>query len=222
MVVRDVDGSGQRWNRNTNVRVWIAPSVLPDLHQPIRDAVSTWAVHPKNSSGIIFTFVDAEPVDGSDTLIFRQQWIGTQPAQYSMDPVLKRATISLNSGITNPTAAGQTATHEVGHSYGMLDCWQCATGTSVMVERPADLNDTSWPSSPSECDIAGAMLGLGAIRKVESTRLPQHQKDNEMTGECEWIYWDYFVCWPGGHCQLFYADRPEYYCELVDKKDDED
>jgi hypothetical protein len=208
LIPRDVDTTGQRWNRNTEVRVWIAPSVRESFQSGIYEAVYTWANDPKNTSGVVFTFVAGEPVDGNSVLIFREEALGAQPAQYSMDATTKRATILLNSAIVDPLAAKQTVMHEVGHTYGQLDCWQCEPGTSVMIQRPADLNDTSWPYAPTECDIAGAMTGMGATKTVKDVQLPSEQADNTPTAKCGYI--TVRLCWPADHCWNIYTDY--YYC----------
>lgn len=194
LVPRDVDTTGQRWNLNTTVRVWIAPSVHPDLQSAVVNAVHSWGNHPDNSSGVSFTFVYAEPVTGSDTLIFRQAPLSS-PAQYSMDPQLKRATVTLNSGITNATAAEMTVAHEMGHTFGTLDCWQCESGTSVMVERPADLNDTSSLIAPTDCDLVAAMVAMGATKQRETGETPVQTGDNEPA--CFDKYHRVKVCWFG-------------------------
>jgi hypothetical protein len=201
LIPRDRDTTGRYWTKDTSVSVWIAPSVRSDFLVAVHDAVNTWATHPKNSSGVVFTFVATEPVGGTNTLIFREAPLGLLPALYEMDAATKRATITINSAISNATAAGMTLMHEMGHTYGTLDCWECAPGTSVMVERPADLNDTNWPISPTDCDVLAAMLGMGAERKDRTGELPSNPGDNEPA--CLPTYHYVELCWMGGDCIEF-------------------
>lgn len=210
MIPRDRDTTGRYWTNNTTVRVWIAPSVRSDFIVPVYDAVNTWAAHPKNSAIVIFTFVTAEPVDGTSTLIFREAPLGLLPALYEMDPATKRATITINSAISNATAAGMTLMHEMGHTFGTLDCWDCAPGTSVMVERPADLNDTTWPISPTDCDLLAAMVAMGATRQDRTEQMERNLGDNEPA--CLATYHYVELCWMGGDCIEFDYWDEEGYC----------
>lgn len=208
MIPREVDTSGQRWNLNTSVKVWIAPSVNPNFTGAIYDAVNSWGAHPQNSAGVTFAFVGSEPAGESNTLVFRQEPLAS-PAHYSMDPLLKRATIVLSSGITDAAAAQMTAAHEMGHTFGTLDCWQCDPGTSVMVERPADLNDTSGLLGPTDCDLAGAMEAMGATKEVYTDELQRGAGDNEPA--CFDVYRQTRICWPG-NCIILRVIQLDGYC----------
>lgn len=72
---------------------------------------------------------------------------------------------SINPGITNCLALTETMAHEIGHTFGLDECSNCADGSSVMTGVPCtetnesgnctavDFNDTSaGTSGPTPCD----------------------------------------------------------------------
>jgi hypothetical protein len=62
--------------------------------------------------------------------------------------------------VTNTTALTQAVAHEIGHTFGLADCFNCAAATSVMNLAPSinsvpQYNDTTkGKTSPSTCDNA--------------------------------------------------------------------
>lgn len=79
---------------------------------------------------------------------------GTELRAYSArrDQILTWATIVVDRRLTNPAVLTNAIAHELGHNFGLLDCYDCKPGSTVMIklvtlDRPHDLE------GPSDCDI---------------------------------------------------------------------
>ncbi|MDQ3743614.1 MAG: hypothetical protein M3444_04460 [Acidobacteriota bacterium] len=79
---------------------------------------------------------------------------------------LNSAVTDINTNVTDCTALQETIAHEIGHTFGLLDCTNCAATSSVMTLPPCtahdpntgvctqiNFNDTSTGrNAPSQCD----------------------------------------------------------------------
>lgn len=159
-----------------NAIVWVyAGNVPASLHNSIRTVLNTWngsAGHPGNDSGVYFEFTTntttmdysgGSVVNGGAYIIQLKYQVpptgavfgGTVGQSYEGSRV--NALIWINPGITENTAFRHTLSHEIGHTFGLDECYSC-TGAwqSVMVGgNPAGgMNDPYYGATePTSCDL---------------------------------------------------------------------
>lgn len=69
------------------------------------------------------------------------------------DQVITYAVITVDPVLTNPKAIADALAHELGHNFGLLDCFTCKKKSTVMNQFRAT-NVANEMAGPSPCDIA--------------------------------------------------------------------
>lgn len=69
------------------------------------------------------------------------------------DRIMTWATIVIDPRLTNPKTLTNAVAHELGHSFGLLDCYSCKQKSTVMVQFDA-VNVSNEMDGPSACDVA--------------------------------------------------------------------
>jgi hypothetical protein len=69
------------------------------------------------------------------------------------DQILTWAHIVVDHALTNPKAITNAVAHELGHSLGLLDCYDCKSGTTVM-NKFDRFNQPNGMEDPTACDTA--------------------------------------------------------------------
>ena len=69
------------------------------------------------------------------------------------DQVITYAIIAVDPVLTNPKAIADALAHELGHNFGLLDCFTCKKKSTVMNQFKAT-NVSNDLAAPTECDIA--------------------------------------------------------------------
>lgn len=65
------------------------------------------------------------------------------------------AYITINPGVTDPTAFSHVVSHELGHTLALNDCGTCNAGTTAMtLPQTANLNEAGGHSGPTSCDAS--------------------------------------------------------------------
>ncbi len=79
----------------------------------------------------------------------------TELSAYSArgDQVLTWATIIVERALINPKVLTNAITHELGHSFGLLDCYNCRAKSTVMLKLRT-LETPNGVEGPTDCDIA--------------------------------------------------------------------
>ncbi len=67
--------------------------------------------------------------------------------------VISHAAIVVDFSLTRPEALTNAIAHEIGHSFGLLDCYDCIGTTTIMSQLKA-LNVSNGMAGPSACDVA--------------------------------------------------------------------
>ena len=70
---------------------------------------------------------------------------------YSMSNGVMRATMIVSPTVTDLNALTSLMTHELGHSLGLADCYECKRGTTAMSAFKSE-NKGNDVYGPSECD----------------------------------------------------------------------
>jgi hypothetical protein len=69
------------------------------------------------------------------------------------DQILTRATVVINPSLTNLDELGEVMAHELGHTFGLFDCYTC-TDRSTLMNQFKGLNSPNGLAGPTPCDIA--------------------------------------------------------------------
>jgi hypothetical protein len=69
------------------------------------------------------------------------------------DRIMTWATIVVDPLLTNPKTLTNALAHELGHSFGLLDCYSCKQNSSVMIQFK-EVNVPNEMAGPSSCDVA--------------------------------------------------------------------
>ena len=159
--------NGASWQRGAMVTVIINSTNFPSNteQQKIKDAFAAWE-RAQTGSGVTFTFkLGSQAPSGADAnntfYINRQSTItpGASSISNTGSPtttgnITTSVRTSINATVTNPGAIFNIMLHEIGHSFGLDHCVQCAQGSSIMT---AFATDCFCPSFP--CDQNAAFNG---------------------------------------------------------------
>ena len=92
----------------------------------------------------------------------------TELTSYSLPgtKIMDSANIVIDPRLTNHEALTNAIAHELGHSFGLLDCYSCRTGSTAMLQFK-DVNVPNQMNGPSACDVAQ----VKTVYQVVSTQL---------------------------------------------------
>ena len=92
--------------------------------------------------------------------------------------IMTWATIVVDSRLTNPETLTNALVHELGHSFGLLDCYSCKQNSTVMIQFKS-VNVSNNMDRPSACDVAQVKLAyeMLAQRVTHSTALVVDEGD---------------------------------------------
>jgi hypothetical protein len=163
-------GSRWAWPRDAEVTVNIAPDISPltGARQAVEAAFANWqraGGRSGHARGVRFVFTYSEdPPAGPGTFRVRMGRVksGAQAKTLlvSEPEGLVSAVCVIDTRVTDPLALANAAAHEIGHTFGLAECDDCAPGASAMTRYSGDYNDTrTGRNGPSECD-AGAVRAL--------------------------------------------------------------
>ena len=80
--------------------------------------------------------------------------------------IMTWANIVVDPRLTNPKALSNAVTHELGHSFGLLDCYSCRKNSTVMGQFDA-VNAANEIVGPSPCDV----MQVRAVYQTVSAKL---------------------------------------------------
>jgi hypothetical protein len=86
--------------------------------------------------------------------------------------IMTWTTIVVDPLLTNPETLTNALVHELGHSFGLLDCYSCKRNSTVMIQFKS-VNVSNNMDRPSTCDVAQVKLAyqMLAQRVTHSTAL---------------------------------------------------
>ena len=86
--------------------------------------------------------------------------------------IMTWATIVIDPLLTNPKTLTNALIHELGHSFGLLDCYSCKQDSTVMIQFKS-VNVSNNMDSPSACDVAQVKLAYqtlaAQLKRVKQT-----------------------------------------------------
>lgn len=150
--------NGAAWGHGTAVTVIINSNQFPTEAEriAIKNAFTAWQ-NANTNSGVTFTFTTATsaPTPGTDLnthYVTRAQTptpgetnIAHTGTPQTEGNVTTSAVTKLHTSMTNADAVESVMEHEIGHTFGMAHCVECAQGSSVMTAAATDCNCPSRP-----------------------------------------------------------------------------
>ena len=154
------------WAANAHVKVYIRTSDFtaaetPYLLTPLRN----WdAAYEASGSGVRFEYqgdTQAPMLCDNCLTIMRGKVFdrtrrhATELRAYSArrNQVITYASIVIDPTLTNPKAITNAIAHELGHNFGLMDCYTCKQKSTVMNQFKT-MNFTNDMEGPTACDLA--------------------------------------------------------------------
>lgn len=69
------------------------------------------------------------------------------------DQIMTWAQIVIDPVLTNPRALTNALAHELGHNFGLIDCYSCKSRSTVMIQFKS-MNEPNEMEGPTACDVA--------------------------------------------------------------------
>lgn len=167
---------GWRWKPETRVRIYYLKHNFSEQETAVFSrAVNNWNKALKEiDSRIVFTIEgERESVveDNATVTVLRgipkgKDQVG-QLKVYSMSNGVMRATMILSPSVTDLNALTSLMIHELGHSLGLADCYECKRGTTAM-SAFKDNNKGNDVYEPSECDKYVVAAGFASESKEQA------------------------------------------------------
>jgi hypothetical protein len=164
------------WAPKTRVKVYILQSdfkseEIPYLLTPLR----TWdAVWESTGSGVRLDYegTTLAPVLCQNCLTIKRAPIFNRTTRHGSEleahsaqgnQIVTHALMLIEPRITNPKALTNAVAHELGHSFGLLDCYHCKDHSTVM-NKLKRMNDANDMEGPTLCDIAQVRNAYNELR----------------------------------------------------------
>jgi len=154
------------WPQNTLVKVYIRSADFPaEQISHLLSAFKSWNdVSDMTTSGVKFEYAgattEARNCTNCLTIIRGQVFDGkrrhvTELQAYSVNhnQLISYAVIVVDPRLTDLKALTEAAAHELGHNFGLLDCYDCQKKSTLMAKFK-DINVPNNLAQPTACDIA--------------------------------------------------------------------
>jgi predicted Zn-dependent protease len=160
---------GWHWKPGTRVRIYYLKNNFSQVEtEAFTRAVNNWnaALKEINSRIVFIAAGERENASEDNATISVQRGIPRgkdrvgQLRFYSMSNGVMRASLIISPGVTELNALTSLMIHELGHSLGLADCYECRRGTTAMAAFK-DMNKGNDVYEPSECDKYVVAAGLG-------------------------------------------------------------
>jgi hypothetical protein len=154
------------WPANVRVRVFVVSGdfkteALPHVMAPFE----TWNTSARlTATGVQFQFAGEvrEPQRCENCLTVMRGHVFEKTRRHATelhafsarsDRIITYASIVIDSRLTDPKNLRSAVAHEIGHSFGLGDCYNCAARSTVMLQLKA-LNVANDMEGPTPTDIA--------------------------------------------------------------------
>lgn len=97
------------------------------------------------------------------------------------DRMLSWASIVIDPALTNPKALTDAVAHELGHNFGLFDCYSCKARTTVMSQF-GPVNVANEIPGPTICDLAQVKLAYQQLA-LQPSRTPISKNTSGDEGE---------------------------------------
>jgi hypothetical protein len=178
------EAHGWRWKPGTPVRVYFLKDNFSGAEaDALSRAVQNWN-NALKEMGSQITFVmggerDSIGRDNSSITVMRsiprvRERVG-ETKFYSMSNGMARLTMIINPVVTDLGALTSLMTHELGHSLGLADCYECRRGTTAMAAFKGH-NKGNDVYEPSACDKYVVAAGYSSQIGAQALVVPMEQE----------------------------------------------
>ncbi len=150
--------NGASWQQGATVTVIINPTDFPTSteRQKIQDAFLSWQ-NANTHSAVTFTFTTGSQAPSglaTNNTFYINRQTTTTPATTSISNtgtpttegnITTSARTSIHPSMTNSVAIYNVMLHEIGHTFGLNHCVDCAQGSSIMTAFSSDCLCASFP-----------------------------------------------------------------------------
>ncbi|HLO00783.1 MAG TPA: hypothetical protein VK208_20155 [Pyrinomonadaceae bacterium] len=153
------------WAANAHVKVYIASTDFKKDEIPyLLTAMQNWNnVSEVTGSGVKFEYQGSpnEKVSCENCLTITRGPVFDKASRHATaltafsvrrDQVITYATIVVDPVISNPKALADALAHELGHNFGLLDCYTCKKKSTLMNQFKT-INVANNMAAPTLCDI---------------------------------------------------------------------
>ena len=164
------------WDSGSHVKVYILQNDFTSeeilyLTKPLQ----LWdAAGESTGSGVRLTYagLTATPLECENCLTILRASVYNKKTRHGSEVkahgiigtrIIKYASISIDHKLDSKTLTNAVA-HEIGHSFGLLDCYDCREGSTVML-RFTGTNKSNGMEGPSRCDIAQVSKGYKELKR---------------------------------------------------------
>jgi hypothetical protein len=178
------EAMGWRWKPSTHVRIYYLKDNFSRAEtEAFSRAVTNWngALKEIDSRIVFIDSGERESVieDDASVTVLRgipkgKDRLG-QLRFYSMSNGVMRATLIISPLVTDLNALTSLMAHELGHSLGLADCYECKRGTTAMAAFK-DTNKGNDVYEPSECDRYIVAAGYASETSAQARMVMTGQK----------------------------------------------
>lgn len=152
--------SGWRWKQGTRVRVYYAKDSFNEAEtKALARGANSWnnALSEMNSHIVFLADTESENATNNNASITVMRGIPRGRERlgelrfHSISNGMIHMTITISPDVTNLEAMTSLMAHELGHTLGLADCYDCRRGTTVMAAFKSN-NQGNDVYEPSACD----------------------------------------------------------------------
>lgn len=171
---------GWRWRPNTRVHIYFLKDNFSVAEtEAFSRAINNWngALREMDSRIVFIGGGELTSVSENDASVTVMRGVPKgkdrigQLRFYSMSNGVMRATMTISPMVTDLSALTSLMAHELGHSLGLADCYECRRGTTTM-SAFKDENKGNDVFEPSECDKYVVALGYATATDAQAQLAP--------------------------------------------------
>ena len=153
------------WVPGSRIKVYVVSSDFDDTHLPfVLASLSNWnAVSESTGSKVKFEYkgTTAVPLHCENCLTIKRGQVFDKSKRHLTElriysarhRLITWATIVIDPLLTSPKTLTNAVAHELGHSFGLLDCYSCKAESTVMIQFKT-VNASNETNGPTPCDVA--------------------------------------------------------------------
>ena len=178
------------WAANAHVKVYIVSTdFMPDEVPFVLKALQNWnGASELTGSGVKFSYSGDTKLQLScdncltvmrGPVFDKANRHATELRAFSArhDQVINYAAIIIDPRLTNPKAILDAVAHELGHNFGLLDCYTCKKKSTIMNQFKV-MNVPNDMAMPTACDIAQVRQAYNELKvRVRSSPPNRNQID---------------------------------------------
>lgn len=168
------EAMGWRWRRRTSVRInFVKGNFSLAETEALSRAVNNWNNALREMDTQVVFLIDGEgaPQDGASITVMRGMPRGKERVGeirfHSLLNGRVRLMLTINPVVRDLGALTSLMTHELGHSLGLADCYECRRGTTAMSAFKGN-NQGNDVFEPSACDKYVVAAGYAAQAGAEA------------------------------------------------------